>query len=53
MNSSHRAGTTHWDHPKMLDLMDGLTQFNTVRFAAYRTAMKIRHLQRALCRMLN
>ncbi|XP_022690548.1 uncharacterized protein LOC111261367 isoform X2 [Varroa jacobsoni] len=46
---NHRAGTTHWDHPKMLDLMDALTQYNTVRFAAYRTAMKIRHLQRALC----
>uniref|UniRef100_A0A8C7L6K2 Dystrophin n=1 Tax=Oncorhynchus kisutch TaxID=8019 RepID=A0A8C7L6K2_ONCKI len=41
--------TTCWDHPKMADLYQSLADLNNVRFSAYRTAMKLRRLQKALC----
>ncbi|TNN68471.1 Utrophin [Liparis tanakae] len=41
--------TTCWDHPKMTELYQSLADLNNVRFSAYRTAMKIRRLQKALC----
>uniref|UniRef100_A0A3B1IWU8 Utrophin n=1 Tax=Astyanax mexicanus TaxID=7994 RepID=A0A3B1IWU8_ASTMX len=41
--------TTCWDHPKMTELYQSLADLNHVRFSAYRTAMKIRRLQKALC----
>ena len=34
-----------------LDLMRSFSSFNDVRFSAYRTAMKLRALQKRLCRM--
>ncbi|KAM8945515.1 utrophin [Pelodytes ibericus] len=47
--SSHQTQTTCWDHPKMTELFQSLGDLNNVRFSAYRTAMKIRRLQKTLC----
>uniref|UniRef100_A0A3B3R1U0 Dystrophin n=1 Tax=Paramormyrops kingsleyae TaxID=1676925 RepID=A0A3B3R1U0_9TELE len=46
---NHQAQTTCWDHPKMAELYQSLADLNNVRFSAYRTAMKLRRLQKALC----
>ncbi|KAH6927221.1 hypothetical protein HPB50_000853 [Hyalomma asiaticum] len=46
---NHVTETTHWDHPRMLELMDSLAEFNDVRYSAYRTSMKIRTIQKNLC----
>ncbi|XP_070164123.1 dystrophin, isoforms A/C/F/G/H isoform X3 [Polyergus mexicanus] len=46
---NHQLETTHWDHPKMIDLMSSLADLNEVRFSAYRTAMKLRTVQKRLC----
>ena len=45
---SHQTETTHWDHPDMVLLFKSLTRFNSVRFSAYRTAMKLRQVQKKL-----
>uniref|UniRef100_A0A8C1TBN5 Dystrophin related protein 2 n=1 Tax=Cyprinus carpio TaxID=7962 RepID=A0A8C1TBN5_CYPCA len=45
---SHLAQTTCWDHPKMTELYQALADLNNIRFSAYRTAMKLRHVQKAL-----
>uniref|UniRef100_A0A452H0Z6 ZZ-type domain-containing protein n=1 Tax=Gopherus agassizii TaxID=38772 RepID=A0A452H0Z6_9SAUR len=45
----HQTQTTCWDHPKMSELFQSLADLNNVRFSAYRTAIKIRRLQKALC----
>ncbi|XP_067349227.1 dystrophin isoform X21 [Channa argus] len=45
----HQTQTTCWDHPKMTELYQSLADLNNVRFSAYRTAMKLRRLQKALC----
>ncbi len=47
---SHQTETTHWDHPDMVSLFKSLTEFNSVRFSAYRTAMKLRRVQKKLGR---
>uniref|UniRef100_A0A670Z167 Utrophin n=1 Tax=Pseudonaja textilis TaxID=8673 RepID=A0A670Z167_PSETE len=44
----HHTQTTSWDHPKMIELFQSLSDLNNVRFSAYRTAIKIRRLQKAL-----
>ncbi|XP_075552995.1 dystrophin isoform X4 [Dermacentor variabilis] len=46
---NHVTETTHWDHPRMLELMDSLAEYNDVRYSAYRTSMKIRTIQKNLC----
>uniref|UniRef100_A0A4W3I6T2 Utrophin n=1 Tax=Callorhinchus milii TaxID=7868 RepID=A0A4W3I6T2_CALMI len=46
---NHQIQSTCWDHPKMTELFHSLGDLNNVRFSAYRTAMKIRRLQKALC----
>ncbi|XP_076177445.1 dystrophin, isoforms A/C/F/G/H isoform X5 [Ptiloglossa arizonensis] len=46
---NHQSETTHWDHPKMIELMSSLADLNEVRFSAYRTAMKLRTVQKRLC----
>ncbi|XP_024887336.1 dystrophin-like isoform X9 [Temnothorax curvispinosus] len=46
---NHHLETTHWDHPKMIELMSSLADLNEVRFSAYRTAMKLRTVQKRLC----
>ena len=48
LSFSHQTETTHWDHPDMVALFKKLTDFNTVRFSAYRTAMKLREVQKTL-----
>ncbi|XP_025206146.1 dystrophin, isoforms A/C/F/G/H-like [Melanaphis sacchari] len=40
--------STNWDHPKMMELMSSLSEFNDVRFSAYRTAMKLRTVQKRM-----
>ena len=50
---SHQSETTHWDHPEMVSLFKSLTEFNSVRFSAYRTAMKLRQVQKKLGCELN
>ncbi|XP_036361138.1 dystrophin-like isoform X3 [Octopus sinensis] len=39
---------TSWDHPLYSKIMEELSEFNNIRFAAYRTAMKLRYLQQKL-----
>lgn len=41
---------TQWDHPKMIEMMVKLCEFNEVKFSAYRTAMKLRSVQKRLFR---
>ncbi|XP_076317501.1 dystrophin-like isoform X3 [Tachypleus tridentatus] len=48
-SSSHLSETTHWDHPKMIELMESLGEYNEVRYSAYRTALKLRTVQKQLC----
>ncbi|KAG1930052.1 dystrophin-related protein 2 [Pimephales promelas] len=45
---NHQAQTTCWDHPKMTELYHALADLNNIKFSAYRTAMKLRHVQKAL-----
>lgn len=45
---SHERETTHWDHPEMIELMKSLADLNEVRFSAYRTALKLRSVQKRL-----
>ncbi|KAJ8348737.1 hypothetical protein SKAU_G00273260 [Synaphobranchus kaupii] len=45
---NHHAQTTCWDHPKMTELYQALADLNNVKFSAYRTAMKLRRVQKAL-----
>lgn len=45
---SHQCEATNWDHPKMIELMSSLSEFNNVRFSAYRTAMKLRAVQKRM-----
>ena len=47
---SHQSETTQWDHPHFEDLMNSLSEFNDVRFSAYRMALKLRRVQKFLCR---
>ncbi|XP_055937258.1 dystrophin-like isoform X4 [Argiope bruennichi] len=46
---NHLTETTHWDHPKMIELMDSLAELNDIRYSAYRTAMKLRTVQKKIC----
>eukprot|EP00794_Sanderia_malayensis_P000391 gene391-1025_t len=46
---NHDTKTTQWDHPKMTSIYQTLTELNDVKFAAYRTAMKLRCIQKACC----
>uniref|UniRef100_A0A183J0L3 WW domain-containing protein n=1 Tax=Soboliphyme baturini TaxID=241478 RepID=A0A183J0L3_9BILA len=46
---NNKAGTTQWNHPKMVEIINSLCDFNEVKFSAYRTAMKLRFLQKNLC----
>ncbi|VVC26815.1 Hypothetical protein CINCED_3A012694 [Cinara cedri] len=45
---NHQCESTNWDHPKMIELMSSLSEFNEVRFSAYRTAMKLRTVQKRM-----
>ncbi|XP_074663011.1 dystrophin-like isoform X2 [Tubulanus polymorphus] len=46
---NHTTETTHWDHPLFTELMSAISELNGVRFSAYRTAMKLRTLQKKIC----
>ncbi|EFO24688.2 utrophin [Loa loa] len=46
---NHDTEVTQWDHPAMVEIMEELTTFNQVKFSAYRTAMKLRSIQKRLC----
>ncbi|XP_065057528.1 dystrophin-like isoform X3 [Rhopilema esculentum] len=46
---NHDTKTTQWDHPKMSAVYRTLSDLNDVKFAAYRTAMKLRCVQKACC----
>ncbi|XP_042564452.1 dystrophin-related protein 2-like [Clupea harengus] len=45
---NHEAQTTSWDHPKMTELYQAMANLNHIRFSAYRTAMKLRRVQKTL-----
>ncbi|XP_077164073.1 dystrophin-related protein 2 isoform X2 [Paroedura picta] len=45
---NHQAQTTCWDHPKMTELYQTLADLNNIKFSAYRTAMKLQRVQKAL-----
>ena len=45
---NHATESTTWNHPKLTDLINSLSNMNTIKFSAYRTAMKLRKIQKAL-----
>ncbi|XP_053393774.1 dystrophin-like [Mercenaria mercenaria] len=45
---NHITESTSWDHPYWLKILEGLKDYNSVKYAAYRTALKIRHIQTQL-----
>ncbi|KRZ62067.1 Dystrophin [Trichinella nativa] len=45
---NHETEKTQWDHPKMVEIINSFSEFNEVKFSAYRTAMKLRSLQKNL-----
>ncbi|KAK7483312.1 hypothetical protein BaRGS_00025479 [Batillaria attramentaria] len=45
---NHVTEKTQWDHPQFAMLVDDLAALNDIRFAAYRTGMKLRMLQKKL-----
>ncbi|XP_027028490.2 utrophin-like [Tachysurus fulvidraco] len=46
---NHEKQSTSWDHPLMTQLLQSMTELRHVRFSAYRTALKSRRVQKALC----
>ena len=46
---NHDEQKTQWDHPLFSDLLDSLLNFNTVKYSAYRLALKLRKVQQRLC----
>ncbi|KFD45367.1 hypothetical protein M513_13755, partial [Trichuris suis] len=44
----HETEKTQWDHPKMVEIVNNLSEFNEIKFSAYRTAIKLRSLQKNL-----
>lgn len=45
---NHKEEATQWDHPEMTRILEELQKYNTIKYAAYRTAEKLRHLITAL-----
>ncbi|XP_070191463.1 dystrophin-like isoform X2 [Littorina saxatilis] len=45
---NHISEKTQWDHPQFAILMDDLSALNEIRFAAYRTGMKLRMVQKKM-----
>ncbi|KAL8624974.1 hypothetical protein ACOMHN_039861 [Nucella lapillus] len=43
---NHVSEKTQWDHPQFTILIEDLSALNDIRFAAYRTGMKLRMLQK-------
>ncbi|XP_048577310.1 dystrophin isoform X2 [Nematostella vectensis] len=44
---NHKTETTQWDHPKMTELYHQIAELNDIKYSAYRTAMKLRCIQKA------
>jgi hypothetical protein len=44
----HETNKTLWDHPKFTKILDSMSECKQVVFAAYRTAMKLRIVQKSL-----
>ena len=45
---NHGTETTTWNHPRLTDLINSLKSMNIIKFSAYRTAMKLRKIQKSL-----
>ncbi|XP_013410971.1 dystrophin-like, partial [Lingula anatina] len=45
---NHKSERTQWDHPFLSKTLEELAEFDDVRYAAYRTAIKLRFLQKRL-----
>lgn len=43
---NHNFERTQWDHPVFVKLMEELSDMNAIRYAAYRTALKLRYVQK-------
>ena len=47
--SHHVQETTSWHHPSFTQLLDEISVMNTVKYCAYRVALKLRKIQQKLC----
>ena len=47
--SCHQTEGTQWDHPEFEILLQSVAAMNTVKFSAYRMALKLRKVQQKLC----
>ena len=47
--SCHQTEGTQWDHPEFEVLLQSVSAMNTVKFSAYRMALKLRKVQQKLC----
>ena len=47
--SCHDSETTQWDHPEFVQLIETIAAMSTVKFSAYRLALKLRMIQQKLC----
>ena len=47
--SCHETEGTQWDHPEFETLLQSVAAMNTVKFSAYRMALKLRKVQQKLC----
>ncbi|KAG0726845.1 Dystrophin, isoform E [Chionoecetes opilio] len=45
---NHSRGVTQWDHPEYVRIFEEIQSLNSVKYAAYRTACKLRRLQTRL-----
>ncbi|XP_045615250.2 dystrophin [Procambarus clarkii] len=45
---NHSRGITQWDHPEYVRILEEMQLVNSVKYAAYRTASKLRRLQTRL-----
>ncbi|KAG7176259.1 Dystrophin-like 1 [Homarus americanus] len=45
---NHSRGVTQWDHPEFVRILEEVQSVNSVKYAAYRTACKLRRLQTRL-----
>jgi len=47
--SHHEEKTTSWDHPEFTSMFETIAVMNTVKYCAYRVALKLRKVQQKLC----
>lgn len=43
---NHETEKTQWDHPEMVSLLEETESLSNIKYAAYRTAMKLRAIQK-------